>query len=140
MTDKNKLKEIVLKAIDDNNIFLVDINVSKTNNITIYLDSYKGLTLKDCERIHKKIYPNIEQITGNFELNVSSPGLTNNFKVWQQYHKNIGHKIEILTLNNENMYGIIKEANENKFSIETKNQIITLPYDQVKKAKLVLKF
>ena len=140
MFDKDKIRQIVDNALDDNDLFVVDITVGKRNNITVYLDSYRGLSLDDCERIHRKIYPEIEEIDDDFELTVSSPGLTSEFKVWQQYHKNKGKEIEIITTDGLTYRGTIEEADEEKFTLKTKKQTLSFSYNDVKRAKLVLKF
>ncbi len=140
MVNKEQIYQIVREQLDDNNIFIVDITVSARNSITVYLDSYKGLTLDDCEHIHKKIYPLIEDIERDFELTVSSPGLTNEFKVWQQYHKNKGQEVETVLKDGRMFRGVIEVANEHEFTLKTKKQNITLPYTDIKRTKLVLKF
>ncbi len=140
MLEENTIREIVKKAIDDNDIFIVDINVGSNNKITVYLDKYRGLSLDDCERIHRKIYPEIEQLEDKFDLTVSSPGLTSEFKVWQQYHKNIGQEIEIILTDGRTVRGKITEADEEKVSLQTKKEQLTIPYTDIKKAKLILKF
>ena len=140
MFDKDQIWQIVAGQLDDNEIFIVDVSVGKNNNITVFLDSYRGLTLDDCERIHRKIYPLIEEIDDDFQLTVSSPGLTTEFKVWQQYHKNIGQEVEVVT-NDGRMYrGTIEDADDKQFTLKTKKQVITIPYTDVKRTKLVLKF
>ncbi len=140
MLEENTIREIVKNAIDDNDIFIVDINVGSNNKITVYLDKYGGLSLDDCERIHRKIYPEIEQLEDKFELTVSSPGLTSEFKVWQQYHKNIGQEIEIILKDGRTIRGKITEADQDKISLQTKKEQLTIPYTDIKKAKLILKF
>ncbi len=140
MIDRDQIYKIVSQNLEDNDLFVVDITVGKKNNITVYLDSYKGLSLDDCERIHRKIYPLIEEIDEDFELTVSSPGLTTGFKVWQQYHKNKGKEVEVVLLDGRMLRGILEEANEKEFTLKTKKETITIPYTDVKWTKLVLKF
>jgi ribosome maturation factor RimP len=46
----------------------------------------------------------------------------------------------VLTTEGKQFTGKIIEADEQKVVLQVKNQKITLPYNQIKKAKLVLKF
>ncbi len=141
MIDKNEIRQIVEQNLDSNDYFIVDITVGADEKITVYIDKFNGnITLDDCEKLHSKIYPKLEELYDNFDLTVSSPGLTSGLKVWQQYYKNIGQEIEILQTDGKTIRGKILEADENQVKIQTKNQIITLPYDHIKKAKLILKF
>ncbi len=141
MIDKNEIRQIVEQNLDSNDYFIVDITVGADEKITVYIDKFNGnITLDDCQKLHNKIYPELEELYDNFDLTVSSPGLTSGLKVWQQYYKNIGQEIEILQTDGKTIRGKIIEADQNQVKIQTKNQTITLPYDQIKKAKLILKF
>jgi len=141
MIDKQTVENLVRQLIDDNDYFVVDITVGSDDKITVYLDKFgKGISLDECEQFHRKLYPELEKMYDNFDLTVSSPGLTVEFKVWQQYYKNKGREIEVLTNDGNTYRGTIVDADDNQVVLQTKKQLVTLPYDQIKKAKLVLKF
>ena len=90
----------------------------------------------------------------DFELQVSSPGLTESFKVKEQYIKNTGREIEVVTKSGEKLKGILKEAREEEIVLETsarekveghkKKQLIVkehiISYDEIKTAKVVISF
>ncbi len=141
MIDKQQIEELVRQLIDDNDYFVVDVTVGSDDKITVYLDKFgSGISLDECEAFHRKLYPELEKLYDNFDLTVSSPGLTTEFKVWQQYYKNKGQEIEVLTVDGQQMRGTIIDADQDKVVLQVKKQQVTLPYDQIKKAKLVLKF
>ncbi len=141
MIDKEKIKQIVQNSLKDNDFFVVDLTVGADEKITVYIDKFSGsISLDDCEHLHKKIYPYIEELYGNFDLTVSSPGLTTEFKVWQQYYKNRGQEIDVLLHNGERFKAKIIDANEQQVVLDTGKKQITLQYPEIKKAKLVLKF
>ncbi len=141
MFDKETIENIVSQALQDNDYFIVDITVGSDDKITVYIDKFSGnISLDDCQELHKKIYPQIEEHYDNFELNVSSPGLTTPLKVWQQYYKHKGGEIEVLTNDGKNILAKIVDADEQQVVLNAKGKQITLPYSEIKKAKLVLKF
>ena len=141
MFDKDTIKNIVTQALQDNNYFIVDITVGSDEKITVYIDKFSGnITLDDCQELHRKIYPEIEKLYDNFELNVSSPGLTTPLKVWQQYYKHRGEEIDVLTNDGKNINAKIVDADEQQVVLNAKGKQITLPYSDIKKAKLVIKF
>jgi ribosome maturation factor RimP len=84
----------------------------------------------------------------DFELNVSSAGLDQPYRIVRQYIKNIGRDVNVLKTDNSRLSGTLLSANENGFSIrETKKEkkVITeiihqLLYSEVKETKEIIKF
>ncbi len=140
---EDQIRNIVEKYLN-NDFFIVDINVSNNNEkIRIFLDKFSGnITLNECEQLHRMIYPEIEQLQENFSLEVSSPGLSSPLKVWQQFRKNIGQKIKVLTDENQSFEAVILDADNEKILLQKiKNkQEIPMTYNQIKKAFLKLEF
>jgi ribosome maturation factor RimP len=132
--------ENILKNINDIDFFIVDIKISPNQKISIHIDNQEGITISQCQEIHKKIYPLINEKTENFELEISSPGLSNNLKVWQQYSKIIGQEIKITDIEGQTYTGEILQANEKEIKIKKADTEKTLTYKQIKKAKQILKF
>ena len=83
----------------------------------------------------------------DFELQVSSPGLDMPFGVIEQYHKNEGKKVEVITIDGEKFTGTLKNVTSGGFELETEVKIkgrgkeikeISFNLDQVKATKTVL--
>ncbi len=139
--DKQELIELINKLLADNDYFVVDANIGADQNITVYIDKYSGnISLDDCENLHRKLYPHLEQIYDNFELTVSSPGLTSDLLVWQQYYKHKGQDIRIILKDGRTIEGTIVDADQNQVKVQTKKQLLTIDYSQINKAKLIIKF
>ncbi|MBN2890513.1 MAG: hypothetical protein JXL97_01475 [Bacteroidales bacterium] len=137
-------KQYIVDSLKDTlkkDYFLVDVKIGANSKVTVHVDNFEGIKLAECREIHKKLYALIEQKTEEFELEVSSPGLTSNLKVWQQYKKIIGKDINITTRDGQNFDAILKNADEEKTELEKPNkELITLLYTEIKKAKQVIKF
>ena len=118
MITSNRIKEIVFNHIDGSELFIVDIVVRSGNNITVHIDSNKGVSIDECAGISKIIDSNFNREEEDFELEVSSPGLTQPFKVVQQYIKNIGQNVEVLLKNGQKETGKLISANAETFTIE----------------------
>jgi len=141
MIDKDFVLQVVEQEKDNNDIFVVDVKVGSGNKITVYIDKFNGgITLEDCEILHKKIYPIIEEQTDNFDLTVSSPGLDTNFKVWQQYYKNKGKEIVVTTTEGEKFTAKVIDADKEKVILQIKDKEVTFTYNQISKAKEHFKF
>ena len=67
-------------------------------NLTFYIDSSNGITLDDCERVHKAIDGPLDEVnpTGdlNYILNVSSCGLDRPIKTDADLRRNLGREID----------------------------------------------
>ncbi|MDI9358900.1 MAG: hypothetical protein QM528_08130 [Phycisphaerales bacterium] len=79
--------------------FCVDIIIKPTNNVKIYLDGDKGISIERCVFFNRKIYGLIEEhgIFGSddFSLEVSSPGTDKPLKDQRQYLQHIGRTLSV---------------------------------------------
>jgi ribosome maturation factor RimP len=137
-------KEIVensLNSLLEKNYFVVDIIISPNEKVTVLVDNFEGIKLSECQSIHKKLYPILEILSEDFELEISSPGLTSPLKLWQQFVKNIGKEIEIETSDKQTFLGKITNADETKIELQiSETSKIDLEYKNIKKAKQIIKF
>ncbi len=89
----------------------------------------------------------------DFALQVSSPGLTEPLRVHQQYRKQIGQSLKILTVDEQKITGELLSADENGIEVNavikvkadgkkktTEIQLIKLEYKEIKTAKVNLVF
>ena len=97
-----KVEEFLEPIILELGYELVEVEyVKKQNgmNLTVYIDSKQGITLSDCEKVHKTIDEPLDELdpTNNapYTLNVSSCGLDRPLKTDKDYNRNIGEEIEI---------------------------------------------
>ena len=65
--------------------------------LTITIDSDDGITIEDCERVHRTIDPildEVDPIEGFYYLDVSSPGLERELRTEEHYRLSIGSAVE----------------------------------------------
>lgn len=98
--------------------FIVDIKVSKDNVITIKADTDAGITIDECGDLSHAVEEHLDREQEDFELEVSSPGLTEPLRILRQYIKNIGKEVDILMVDGEKIKGTIAGANETSVTIE----------------------
>ncbi len=153
MIDKEKVIKLVEEKMDGD-MFIVDVSVSKTNAINVFVDSFEGINIEKCIDISRNVEHNLDRETEDFELQVSSPGLTEGFKVRQQYLKNKGREIKVDLNTGEHLEGVLKEITDVGITLETskrekveghkKKQLIIreniLKYNEIKSAKAVINF
>ncbi len=153
MIDKEKVVKLVKEKLDDD-MFIVDIKVTTGNVIHVYVDGFEGMPIDQCVAISRNVEHNLDREEEDFELQVSSPGLTESFKVKEQYFKYTGKEIEVLTFENDKLEGLLKESDDEGIILETserekveghkKKQLVVreynLKYDEIKSAKAVISF
>ncbi|MFP4023864.1 MAG: ribosome assembly cofactor RimP [Thiohalospira sp.] len=154
MINKEKILTIIEGAVQEKNAYIVDLKISTSNKIILELDSFDGFTIDDCVEVSRLIENNLDRDKEDFELEVSSPGLSAPFKVWQQYEKNIGKEIEIVLTDGKKLKGILTDVDKEGINIEEtkkvkvegkkKKQTITekhqLTFDKIKSTQIVIKF
>jgi len=103
-------------------VFLVEVKVNMGNNIIVFLDADKGVTIDTCTRINRALYRQIEEDAlfpnGDFALEVSSPGVDEPLKFHRQYKKNIGRTVEVLLNDETKKQGKLTEVNNDEITIE----------------------
>lgn len=112
MVERGKIEEFVNEVVNDD-IFIVDVKISTSNKINVLIDSPNGATIEDCIAVSRNIENNLDRDTEDFELEVSTPGLSESFKVPQQYKKNIGKQIEVQLKDGHKLKGELKNYNGN---------------------------
>lgn len=153
MIDIKKVIKLVEEKLGED-MFLVDISVNNSNAINVFVDGFDGMTIEKCIEISRNVENNLDREEEDFSLQVSSPGLTESFKVKQQYFKYKDRDVEILSVSDESIIGKMIEVTDEEIVVETssrekveghkKKQLIVkqhkLKYDEIKSAKAVITF
>ena len=154
MIKKQHIIDLAKSHFEGSDKFLVDVKVLAGNKIEVYIDSPNQLVIADCVALSRHIEGSLDREKEDFELQVSSPGATEPFKVSEQYKKHIGKKVRSVTTEGQAHEGILKEANDTEYIIEetrrekkaigkgnqTVVENVTLTYKQTKETKSVLPF
>ena len=154
MINKEVVKTLVDKWLQNGDYFLVDIIFSADDRIVIEIDHADGVWIEDCAELSRFLQEKLGEELGDYELEVGSAGLGQPFKVEQQYKNHIGDEVEVLQADGKKVQGILKEVNGREFvvtvkekqTVEGKKRPVmadvdkTYSMDEVKYAKYVLAF
>lgn len=154
MIDRSQIIPIVEQAIEGTDMYLVDVCIEPGNRIVVELDSSGAMDVESCARVSRAIESVLDRDKEDFELEVGSAGITSPFKVRQQYLKNIGNEIEVLTTDGKKLKGTLVAVNADNYVIEipTKEKApgakrptlvmkpATIPFDMTKTARYVITF
>lgn len=123
MIDSSLIKSLALKYLEDKECYLVDVTVSSDNRIVIEIDSDTSVSIDFCIAMSRHIESELNRDVEDFELEVGSSGLTEPFKLVRQYTKNIGNEVEVLTCDGRKLKGVLLDANEENFLLETERDV-----------------
>jgi len=154
MIKKQTIIDLIKTHFEGTDKFVVDVKVLAGNKIEIYVDAPQHIVIADCVALSRFIEGSLDREKEDFELQVSSPGATEAFKVTDQYKKYLNTKVKVVTKEGAKHEGILVSANDNEFVIEetrrekkavgkgnqTVVENITLTYNQTKETKSVLPF
>ncbi len=118
MIEKKAVNTIIEDFIQDTDYFLVETTIGKNNEIKVYIDSMQNVSLDFCIQITKEIESKLDREVEDYELEVSSAGITSPFKVEKQYEKNIGNEVEVFTKENKKIVGILASYNKENIEVE----------------------
>ena len=154
MIDKNVVSGIVNEWLEDKEYFLVDVSVSPDDKIVVEIDHAEGVWIDDCVELSRFIESKLNREEEDFELEVGSAGIGQPFKVLKQYQIHIGKEVEVLGKDGKKLAGILKDANEENFTMTIQKKVkpegakrpklveedITFVYSEIKYTKYIISF
>jgi ribosome maturation factor RimP len=118
MNVSEKIRKCLHEELPQRGLFLVDVAEKPGNRITVFVDSMKGVTLEECIGVSRFIESQLDRAAEDFELEVSSPGLGNPLKMPQQFEKNLGRILEVITFDGMKTTGKLIMAGEEMIRLE----------------------
>ncbi len=107
------IKAIAEPILENRNLFLVDLKISKDNVIEIFADALQGMNIQTCIEVSREIETRLNRNEEDFELTVSSAGIGYPFKVEGQ-----NKTVEIKFQDNSKLTGILKSFNPETLTVE----------------------
>lgn len=123
MIDRKKIEDIIQQEIGESEVFIVDIQIKPGNLIQVYLDEPSGISIDTCVAFSRAIESSLDRDVEDFELQVSSPGLNQPFKVPQQYTRQLGKSLQVVTSDGEKFKGKLISADEEKIVLDAETKI-----------------
>lgn len=145
---------LVNQLIEGSDLFLVEAIVKPGNKISVFIDKLEGVTIDECANLSRTIEQNLDREIEDYELEVSSPGLTQPFKVKQQYFKNVGKELEIILKTGEKLAAKLLNMSDNEILVEyskkvkkegkSKPELVkeqkSISYNDIKSTKVLINF
>ena len=138
----SELESQILKIVEKSGYLLYDIEVLREQDshiLRISITSPNGITHQDCQKINDLISPMLDvydPISGEYFLEISSPGLERILKKPNHFRLSLGDKIEIKLMDKTKVIGILENTDDEGFYLDS----TYYKYSDIKKAKSVFEW
>lgn len=123
MINKAAVQQAVEEWLEGKDYFLVDVEISTDDRISVEIDHAEGVWIEDCADLSRYIESKISREEEDYELEVGSAGLGQPFRVKRQYEIHVGHDVETQTLYGHKYKGILSSVDDDGFSIEVMEKV-----------------
>ncbi len=134
------LEESIKIAVEGCGAILYDIVTVKENEnniFRVYVTAPNGINLDKCAEISRMLSPILdidEPMNGNYNLEVSSPGIERKLKKVQHYKASIGEKVRLKDFEKNIIKGELIFADDNEIKIKTEHGEEIITYDEISSA------
>lgn len=152
MIDDGSLRKAVEELATKRGFFIVDLQ-NKKGRIQVIIDDYQGIKLDECVEINRDLRSLFGEKLDDVDLEVTSPGLTEPFKVYEQYDKNVGRKVQVQLTDGRQISGKLQQVAPDQIMVEEKKRIKNeknkkrtvheeheIPFTDIQHTKLLISF
>lgn len=143
---KEKLSPKLAKALEDLKAELVDIAFTRQKGemmVSVYIYKKEGLDIdllqKATERLNP-IFDSVEELKDKYYLEISSPGIDRPIKTDDDFRRNMDMKLDAKLKNNEKYIGILKNYDDESFTLDCDGETIDIKRADVKKLTQAIEF
>ena len=126
---------------------LIDVELrlaGRDGLVRLYIDNVDGIGLEDCEKVSRAVSALLDvedPVPGNYNLEVSSPGLDRKLTKSAHFQRFIGHMVKVklrMPLDGRRRFrGELKSQDEENIVVEVDGQSYSLPLTMIDTARLV---
>ena len=142
-----ELKELLEPAVESLGYELIDLEMKvggRGGVVRVFIDKPEGIGLEDCEIVSRQVSTVLDvedPVPGNYNLEVSSPGLDRRLTKSEHFQRFAGEDVRIkLRMPQEgrrNFRGAIRGADADSVELEVDGQSHRLPIAAIASARLV---
>ena len=155
MKFKENIQKLLAEALSlQPDLFLIDLHIDDQSRVHVVLDGDNGVSLEQCIKVSRHIQHQLDREVHDFSLEVSSAGATHPLKMVRQYKKNIGRKLAVHTIDNDNFKATLTQADDDQITLEWKAREpkpigkgkhtvvkqLQVRYNQIEKATVQIQF
>lgn len=127
--------------------FLVDLIISKSGRVQVFVDCESGVTLEKCSKISRYLEAYLDEslvLGEKYTLDVSSSGIGRPL-IKRQYPINIGRKIKVKTLDGSRIKGELLEVDEDGIEVmaelpKKEQKRYRIAFKDIEESKIIVSF
>ncbi|MDI9818925.1 MULTISPECIES: ribosome maturation factor RimP [unclassified Legionella] len=143
---KSEIEELLKPLVEDLGYELWGCEYlaqGKHSLLRLYIDKDGGIGLEDCERVSRQVSALLDvedPITGNYSLEISSPGIPRPLFSKEHYRRYTGHSVQLKLFKpisgSRKLSGIIVSVNEDSLVLKVGDEQLDIQLNQIVKANL----
>lgn len=147
------IEQLINEALSpESEYFLVEVKIKPTNNIKVYIDGDKGVSIEKCVQFNRALYKKIENAglfpAEDYSLEVSSPGIDKPLRLKRQYVKNVGRNVQVTFNDGSDKIGKLAGVTEDDIILEemigkgkkAEVQQLVIPFSNIKTTTVQIQF
>jgi len=146
--DEKQIRNWIQEALEGTDRFLVELIIKPGNRIMIFIDSDTSVFIDHCISLSRFIESRLNRDEADFELNVSSAGLDQPYKLLRQYIKNTGREVAVIRNDGSKITGTLIAADLEGFNVLERTKIKKIvteenhrfSYSDIKETKEIINF
>ena len=117
--NESVIVDAIKEEIVARGFFIVEVSVSKDNDVTLTIESEAGqVELDDCVSLSRFFETKFDREVEDYSLTVSSAGLDQPFKVQKQFEKAVGSKVEVALKGGKKMIATLVAADQDSITLK----------------------
>lgn len=112
--------------------------------LRVYIDSPDGIAIEDCERVSRQVSGILDvedPISGEYTLEVSSPGADRRLFSLEQFRQFIGSEVNVRLRTpvegRRKFKGLLTEVTDSEVCLEVDGAVYQCPFEAIEKANIV---
>lgn len=112
--------------------------------LRVYIDTEEGIRVEDCQRVSHQLSGVLDVedvIKGQYQLEVSSPGLDRPLFTMEHFERFVGHRAKLKLVapkeGQRKFRGTLRGVKDDQIILEVENEEISLPLSSIDKANLI---
>jgi ribosome maturation factor RimP len=140
-------RETIVNILHDCGVDLYDIEIVSENErkiFRIYITSKDGISLDKCSEVTKILSPILDlepPVSGEYTLEVSSPGIERPLRKNEHYIGSIGEMVKVKLINTDKIIGKLESLEDGKITlVEDDGEVVSISLDDIDKARTYYKW
>jgi ribosome maturation factor RimP len=140
-----RIQHLLTPIAERKGAFVVDIGIRHERGgkvIQAFVDTDKGISIEECAEISRELsreLASVDFITGDYGLEISSPGLDRPLKLLRQYQKNIGRIFKVryaMGAEKLSIRGTLRSLEGTDLLFESENgESVRIPFESILESK-----